>query len=231
MKELVAATNRHPCGARSPWLTAEGELVGIVHLLGQGSRPGQAPRESYRRWQDAHGQLRRPQLLAQALRVSPTGTLHIVGDFTLKLYPIPNSLGKKEGTAVAISHRVRNDNYGIWVTEDISAGAAAQVMTRSLSRMDAATIDAIDVTVVVCMLNAKQGQQQLPFEEMSGIGVHLIELCRQLQRHKRAAIFLGGKARLWRFDEACGIMVTKSILICRAHGVMCIDGFKFFKEM
>ncbi len=132
---------------------------------------------------------------------------------------------------MAISHRVRDDNYGMWATRDIAAGAAVQDTTRSLSRMDAATIDAIDATVVVCMLNAKQDQQQLSFEEMSGIGVHLIELCRQLQRHKRAAIFLGGKARLWRFDEAWGNMVTKSILICRAHGVMAIDGYKCFKEM
>ena len=113
----------------------------------------------------------------------------------------------------------------------MSEGATVQDMTRSLSRLDAATIDAIDATVVVCMLNAKQGQQQLPFEEMSGIGVHLTELCRQLQRHKRAAIFLGVRARLWRFDEACDNMVTKSIPICRAHGVMCIDGYTYFKEM
>ncbi len=117
MTELAAAMNRHSCGSRSPWLTAEGELAGNLRLLVQGSRPGQVPRESYRRWQDAHGKLRRPQLLAQALRVSPTGTLHIVGDSTLKLYPIPHILGKniEEGKAVTISHRVRDDKYGAWL--------------------------------------------------------------------------------------------------------------------
>ena len=90
---------------------------------------------------------------------------------------------------------------GMTVTEDIVSGATMHEITHGqLGAMTHEAIDAIDCTIVVCMINAKEGQQQLAFTEMSGIGVHVIELCRKLLRHKRGGIILGGSADLWSFD-------------------------------
>ena len=66
---------------------------------------------------------------------------------------------------------------------------------------------------------------------MSGIGVHVVELCRKLLLHKRGAIILGGSAELWGFDVAWSDMVRKAILICRAHGILAIDGTRYFRRM
>ena len=49
------------------------------------------------------------------------------------------------------------------------------------------------------MISGKEGQQQLSLAEMSGLGAHVIELCRKLLKHKRAAIVIGGSAALWGF--------------------------------
>ena len=102
---------------------------------------------------------------------------------------------------------------------------------KQLGTMTPEVIDALDCTIVVCMINAKEGQQLLTFSEMSGIGVHVIELCRKLLRHKRGGIILGGSADLWSFDPAWDVMVKKAILICRAHGILAIDGAHYFRRM
>ncbi len=120
--------------------------------------------------------------------------------------------------AVTITHRVRNDNWGVHVTESIVSGATVQDITRNqLGSMSKETIDAIDCIILVCMPNARQGQQAFDFKEMSGIGVHIIELCRQLLTHKRAAVILGGDAELWGFDEDWNAMVKHHIHYSRAR--------------
>ena len=78
------------------------------------------------------------------------------------------------------------------------------IATFQLGPMTPEQIDAIDCTIVVCMINAKEGQKALTYTEMSGVGVHVVELCRKLLRHKSAAIILGGSADLWGFDPCVG---------------------------
>ena len=92
-------------------------------------------------------------------------------------------------------------------------------------------IATFDCTIVVCMFNAKQNQQQLDCSEMSGMSSLVIALGVQLGRHKRAALIMGGSAALWKFSEEWDRMVQKNIAISRVQGIMTIDGTRYFEEM
>ena len=175
--------------------------------------------------------LRPSQIAAQALRVPPNGTIHIVSDSTLKVYPHHTLPGGIRAKAVTVSHKVRNDNYGITVTECIESGARIQDMIRHLRDMSDEKVGAFDCTIVVCMFNAKPSQQQLGYDEMSGMSSFVIELCNQLGRHKCAALIMGGSASLWRFSEEWDRMVQKNVAISRVQGIMTIDGTRYFEEM
>ena len=85
--------------------------------------------------------------------------------------------------------------------------------------------------IVVYMLNAKEANTNLTYTEMSGMSVHVIMLCQELLRHKRAALIMGGRADLWNFGEEWDNMVQKNILISRTQGIMTIDGAEYFKDM
>ena len=67
---------------------------------------------------------------------------------------------------------MRNAHWGLTVTEDIVSGATMHDIThKQLGTMTPEVIDALDCTIVVCMIHAKESQQLLTFNEMSGIGV------------------------------------------------------------
>ena len=87
-------------------------------------------------------------------------------------------------------------------------GATIQEITSGLAALTDDETGRFDCTLVVCNLNAKQGQFMLSFEEMNGIGLHVFDLCRQCLRHKRAALIIGGSAALWNYDarwlRGCG---------------------------
>ena len=110
------------------------------------------------------------------------------------------------------------------------SGATIEDITSELSKLTNEQIEDFDVTIVVCMLNAKSGQSQLSFAEMNGVGAHINALCTQLLRHKRPAIILGGNAQLWSFDEKWDGFVAKSIAMCRAFGIPTIDGVHYFEQ-
>ena len=59
----------------------------------------------------------------------------------------------------------------------------------------------------------------------------MIELCRKLLKHKRAAIIIGGSAALWGFDIMWDDMVKKAVLMCRTLGILAIDGEHYFRRM
>ena len=174
-----------------------------IKELTQGSRPGQVPRESYEVWECGGEYLRPTQIIAQSLRVPPNMTMHIVGDSTLKLYPRPSDIPgeKPKGKAVTITHRVNNDNYGIYSTGNISSGATIQEMTRGVRSMSDETLEGIDCTIVVCMFNAKEAITNLTYTEMSGMSVHVVMLCQELLRHRRAALIMVGRAELWNLGD------------------------------
>ena len=63
--------------------------------------------------------------------------------------------------------------------------------------------------IVVYMLNAKEANTNLTYTEMSGMSVHVIMLCQELLRHKRAALIMGGRADLYNFGVEWANMVQK----------------------
>ena len=91
-------------------------------------------------------------------------------------------------------------------------------------------IDQFDCTIVVCNLNAKQGQFMLSFEEMNGIGLQIFDLCRQCLRHKRAALIIGGSAAHWGFDPRWDAMVRKCVIVARECGVPTINGVHYYES-
>ena len=205
---LSRAMKKYNCNARSPWVTSDDDL----RELTQGSRPGQVPRESYDIWKCGGEHLRPTQTMAQSLRVPPRGTVHIVGDSTLKLYPRPSDMPgeKTKGKAVTITHRMSNDKHGIYCTGNNTSGATIQEMTRDLRLMTDETLAGVDCTIVVCMFSAKEANSQLTYTKMSGVSVHVIMLCQELLRHKRAALSMGGRADFWNFGDEWDNMVQKT---------------------
>ena len=125
----------------------------------------------------------------------------------------------------------RHNNWNHNVTSGIVCGAQLQDITNDLAKMSRETIESLDCTIVVCMLNAPPNREMLSFEEMNGIGIHINALCAQLQKHKRAAIIIGGAADLWRFPPQWDQMVEKCVSMCRAHGIPTIDGVHDFRRM
>ena len=83
-------------------------------------------------------------------------TMHFAGDSTLKLYPRPSDTPGEKPKAVTITHRVNNENYGIYCTENINSGATIQEMTRGLRAVSDETLAGIDCTIVACMFNANE---------------------------------------------------------------------------
>ena len=57
--------------------------------------------------------------------------------------------------------------------------------------------------------NAKEANRHLTYTEMSGMSVHVIMLCQELLRHKRAALITGGRADLWELGDEWGNIVQK----------------------
>jgi hypothetical protein len=143
-------------------------------------------------------------------------------------HTLPYGVG---GRAVTVSHKVRNDNYGITVTEHIESGARIEDMILHLQSLTDEQIASFDCTVVVCMFNARLNQRQLDYSEVSGLGALVITLCALLGKHKRAAIIMGGSAALWQFSEDWDSMVQKNVALSRVSGIMTTDGTKYFQEM
>ena len=135
------------------------------------------------------------------------------------------------GRTVTVTHKVRDDNYGITVTEHIESGARIQDMILHLQNLSDEQIASFDCTIVVCMFNARANQRQLDCSEMSGMSSLVITLCALLGKHKRAAIIMGGSAALWQFSEEWDSMVQKNVAISRVSGIMTIDGTRYFEEM
>ncbi len=130
-----------------------------------------------------------------------------------------------------LTHKVRDDNYGITVTEHIESGARIENMIFHLQTLSDEQIASFDCTIVVCMFNARANQRQLDCSEMSGMSSLVITLCALLGKHKRAAIIMGGSAALWQFSEEWDAMVQKNVAISRVSGIMTIDGTRYFEEM
>ena len=200
----------------------------LVH----GAYPGQVPVVRATSWVGT-GTMTGSQALGVALRVPPTCAIHLASDSTLKMYPVGNPLtGEKvRGKAVTVSHLVRNANWNIDFTESIVSGATLQEISERLGTMSTSVIEALGCTIVVCMINAKSGQNRLSTEEVSGLGSHLIDLCHKLLKHKRDALIFGGSAELWGFDDNWDDMVRKAVLMCRASGIPTIDGTHYFRQM
>jgi hypothetical protein len=165
------------------------------------------------------------------LRIPPNGTIHIISDSTLKLYPnssVPGGLG---GNTVTVTHRVRDANYGVRITEHVTSGARIQEMIVHLRSLTNDQVASFDCTILVCMFNAVNNQRQLDYAEASGMSSLVIELCALLNRHKRAAIIMGGSAALWQFSEEWDSMVQKNVALSRVSGIMTINGTRYFEEL
>ena len=179
------------------------------------------------------GNLTAAQLLAMSLRIPAYGTLHPVAVSTLKLTPPVNpATGKRPKNKPTITHVVRDNNWGIEVTEKIESGATlADISHRFLGGMTKEEIDSKDCIIVTCMLNAPNGMRQLDEGEMSGMGAEMVGLCQRLLQHKRGAADIGGDGELWGFNEFWDPMVQPLLLICRSHGIPAIDGTRYFRNL
>ena len=85
-------------------------------------------------------------MLAKALRVPPYGSIHLVADATLKMTPPANpETGMRPRSRPTITYYVRDNNYGIEVSEQIQSGATLEdISLRFLGSLTKEQVDSKD---------------------------------------------------------------------------------------